>query len=117
MHHIVHDFAQFLGNNECLSVEVHGVQDPLTNSSHDKVRHLLLTLIGVGASFPESTCRFKWLCSLLLVYKTPVTGFFTSDVLARLFNELGCLRALEVTAKYSFEEIPKDMKIDTFETP
>ncbi|XP_044496550.1 putative disease resistance protein RGA1 [Mangifera indica] len=61
MHDIVHDFAQFLGNNECLSVEVHGVEDPITNSSHDKVRHLMLTVDGVGPSFPESTYRLKWL--------------------------------------------------------
>ncbi|XP_044496548.1 putative disease resistance protein RGA3 [Mangifera indica] len=55
MHDIVHDFAQFLGNNECLSVEVYGVEDPLANSSHDKVRHLMLTLNGIGTSFLEST--------------------------------------------------------------
>ncbi|XP_031255098.1 disease resistance protein RGA2-like [Pistacia vera] len=106
MHDIVHDFAQFLGNNECLSVEVHGVEDPLTNSSHDKVRHLMLTLKGPRASFPESTCRFKWLRSLLLTFDN---GCLASDVLARLFNELTCLRVLKVEAIFDFEEIPKEI--------
>ncbi|XP_044496623.1 putative disease resistance protein RGA3 [Mangifera indica] len=109
MHDIVHDFAQFLGNNECLSVEVHGVEDPLTNSSHDKVRHLMLTLNGVGASFPESTYRLKWLRSLLFTCHTFDTESLTSDVLARLFTELTCLRLLKLKAKFNFEEIPKEI--------
>ncbi|XP_031276889.1 putative disease resistance protein RGA3 [Pistacia vera] len=109
MHDIVHNFAQFLGNDECLYVEVHGAEDPFRNSSHDKVRHLFLTLNGVGASFPISTCRFKWLRSLLLTYKIFGTDSLTSDVLAGLFNELTCLRALEVNAQFSFEEIPKEI--------
>ncbi|XP_044496549.1 putative disease resistance protein RGA1 [Mangifera indica] len=71
MHDIVHDFAQFLGNNECLSVEVHGVEDLITNSSHDKVRHLKLTLDGVGASFLESTFRLKWLHRNCLIETLP----------------------------------------------
>ncbi|XP_044496670.1 putative disease resistance protein RGA1 isoform X2 [Mangifera indica] len=109
MHDIVHDFAQFLGNNECLFAEVHGVEDPITNSSHDKVRHLMLTLNGVGASFPESTYRLKWLRSLLFTRHTFDTESLTSDVLARLFTELTCLRSLKLEAKFNFEEIPKEI--------
>ncbi|XP_044480555.1 putative disease resistance protein RGA4 [Mangifera indica] len=109
MHDIVHDFAQFLGNNECLSVEVYGVEDPLANSSHDKVRHLMLTLNGIGTSFLESTCRLKWLRSLLLTCGNVDTNCLTSDVLARLFTELTCLRALKLDAKFNFEEIPKEI--------
>ncbi|XP_044496636.1 putative disease resistance protein RGA3 isoform X1 [Mangifera indica] len=107
MHDIVHDFAQFLGNNECLSVEVYGVEDPITNSSHDKVRHLMLTVDGVGPSFPESTYRLKWLRSLLFRYYT--TESLASDVLARLFTELTRLRLLYLNAAFDFEEIPKEI--------
>ncbi|XP_044480563.1 putative disease resistance protein RGA3 [Mangifera indica] len=36
MHDIVHDFAQFLGDKECLSIEVYGDEDPLKNSPKDR---------------------------------------------------------------------------------
>ncbi|XP_044496546.1 putative disease resistance protein RGA3 [Mangifera indica] len=36
MHDIVHDFAQFLGDKECSSIEVYGDEDSLKNSPRDK---------------------------------------------------------------------------------
>ncbi|XP_044496007.1 putative disease resistance protein RGA3 [Mangifera indica] len=110
MHDIVYDFAQFLGNNECLSIEVHGVEDPLANSSHHKVRHLMLCLKGVGTSFPTSICRLKWLRSLIIEFKPVVSNPLTSDILVRLFNELTCLRLLKLDARFNFEEIPKEIE-------
>ncbi|XP_031269772.1 putative disease resistance protein RGA1 [Pistacia vera] len=109
MHDIVHDFVQFFSNNECFGVEVHGVEDPFTNSSHVQVRHLKLILDGV-ASLPVSIFRFKKLRSLLISDKYIYGGnYLTSDDLSRLFDEFTCLRALQLSVESRVEVLPKEI--------
>ncbi|KAH9685043.1 hypothetical protein KPL70_013789 [Citrus sinensis] len=66
MHDIVHDFAQFVSQNECSSMEINGSKEHnAINSLDKKVCHLML-IIGEGASFPVSTCRVKRMRSLFI---------------------------------------------------
>ncbi|XP_031248368.1 putative disease resistance protein RGA3 [Pistacia vera] len=53
MHDIVHDFAQFLTQNECYTIEVDGRGEIELESSYVKVRHSMIK-IQRGASFPSS---------------------------------------------------------------
>ncbi|KAH9688990.1 hypothetical protein KPL70_015297 [Citrus sinensis] len=52
MHDIVHDFAQYLCSNGCLTVEIHsGEQSTISSFGETKILHLMLTLHR-GASVP-----------------------------------------------------------------
>ncbi|KAH9668921.1 hypothetical protein KPL70_021577 [Citrus sinensis] len=113
MHDIVHDFAQYLTKNECLSIEANG-DHPLSliNNSVEKVRHSMLKL-GYD-SFPDSIFSAKKLRSFL-IHST--NKDLISPVLPVLFDQLTCLRTLKITGisgeKHYFRiivEIPKEIK-------
>ncbi|KAK9219072.1 hypothetical protein WN943_007711 [Citrus x changshan-huyou] len=100
MHDIVHDFAQYLCSNECLTVEVHSGEELAINSfGEKKILHLLLTLHR-GASVPISIWgNVKGLRGLrsLLVESDDYSWF--SEVLPQLFDKLTCLRALKLEVR------------------
>ncbi|XP_031250358.1 putative disease resistance protein RGA3 [Pistacia vera] len=107
MHDIVHDFALFLSNGECLAIEVNiGDNDPFINSSNKNVRHLMLK-VNKGVSFPMSICSVKSLRSLLMISDDRENAL-SGDVLQNLCK-LTCLRSLRFP-NYRVEEIPKDIK-------
>ncbi|KAL9459551.1 hypothetical protein AB3S75_002868 [Citrus x aurantiifolia] len=112
MHDIVHDFAQYLTKNECLSIEANGHPLSLINNSVEKVRHSMLKL-GYD-SFPDSIFSAKKLRSFL-IHST--NKDLISPVLPVLFDQLTCLRTLKITGisgeKRYFRivvEIPKEIK-------
>ncbi|XP_031269805.1 putative disease resistance protein RGA4 isoform X2 [Pistacia vera] len=108
MHDIVHDFALFLSNGECLAIEVNiGDKDPFINSSNKNVRHLMLK-VNKGVSFPMSICSVKSLRSLLMISDDRDYNALSGDVLQNLCK-LTCLRSLKFP-KCRVEEIPKDIK-------
>ncbi|XP_052297267.1 putative disease resistance protein RGA3 [Citrus sinensis] len=118
MHDLVHDLAQFICRNECLTVKIHGGEESIMSSfEQKKVLHLMLTIDG-GTSVPiaiwdnvwNNVKRMRRLRSLL------VEGgdySWSSKVLPRLFDKLTCLRALtlETHGGYNFiKEIPTNIE-------
>ncbi|XP_031261127.1 putative disease resistance protein At3g14460 [Pistacia vera] len=107
MHDIVHDFALFLSDGECLAIEVNSGDDDLfINSSNKNVRHLMLK-VNKEVPFPMSICSVKSLRSLVIKYSHSLS----SDVYLKLC-ELTYLRALKFTANFYDQEvmeIPKEI--------
>ncbi|KAL6335509.1 hypothetical protein AAG906_029752 [Vitis piasezkii] len=89
MHDIVHDFAQFLTQNECFIVEVDNQEMESVNLSFKKIRH---TTLVVRESTPNfvSTYNMKNLRTLL------AQQAFNSRILEAL-GHLTCLRALDLS--------------------
>ncbi|XP_031248361.1 putative disease resistance protein RGA3 [Pistacia vera] len=106
MHDIVHDFAQFLTQNECYTIEVDGRGEIELESSHDKVRHLMIKIQG-GASFPSSIyTKNTFLRSLVVDCNY---GTDPKIVLSKLIDQFTCLRSLSLR-QCSIEEIPVEIK-------
>ncbi|XP_044497264.1 putative disease resistance protein RGA3 [Mangifera indica] len=113
MHDIVHDFAQFLSKNEHFTMEIKGGREELVlNTSNEKARHLML-MPNQEATFPISICSLKSLRSLL-IGRGGFKYLVPNDVLANLFGELTCLRALDISAGFGRENlitmIPTEIK-------
>ncbi|PON47244.1 NB-ARC domain, LRR domain containing protein [Parasponia andersonii] len=92
MHDIVHDFAQYLTKNECVTMEVEGVEEKL-KSVDEKARHLTLVL-GSNAEFPSqnySNLNEKNLRTLFVV-----SNRYKSRVDRLLFLQFTCLRTLSL---------------------
>ncbi|KAJ9692781.1 hypothetical protein PVL29_011732 [Vitis rotundifolia] len=105
MHDIVHDFAQFLTQNECFIVEVDNQQ----MQSIDFLKKIRHTTLVVRESTPHftSTCNMKNLHTLLAK-----EAFNISSVLEALPNLLGHLtrvRALDLGSNELIEELPKEV--------
>ncbi|KAL9450508.1 hypothetical protein AB3S75_012275 [Citrus x aurantiifolia] len=116
MHDIVHDFAQYLCSNECLTVEIHSGEELAISSFGEKKIHLLLTLRR-GASVPISiwgnVTGLRGLRSLLV--KSDEYSW-SSEVLPQLFDKLTCLRTLKLKVcepwlcKNFIKEIPTNIE-------
>ncbi|XP_031260885.1 putative disease resistance protein RGA3 [Pistacia vera] len=113
MHDLVHDFAQFLCKNECMSIEVDGLKDPIINSSyHEQVCHLMVT-IHREDSFPDSIFSLRRIRSFL--YNSQGSSYpLAPNILPKLFGELTCLKALTI-GRMSYwivnviEDVPKEI--------
>ncbi|KAH9689169.1 hypothetical protein KPL70_015401 [Citrus sinensis] len=116
MHDIVHDFAQYLCSNECVTVEIHSGEELAISSFGEKKIHLLLTLRR-GASVPISiwgnVTGLRGLRSLLV--KSDEYSW-SSEVLPQLFDKLTCLRTLKLKVcepwlcKNFIKEIPTNIE-------
>ncbi|XP_050285946.1 putative disease resistance protein RGA3 isoform X2 [Quercus robur] len=100
MHDVVHDFAQFMSTNECVTID----GDKELGTDCKSVRHLTLEL-KEETQFPVSLYSAKNLRSLFL--RTPYFGrmVFSSD----LFLHLTCLRSLNLKDS-SFEKLPNEVE-------
>ncbi|XP_034695614.1 disease resistance protein RGA2-like [Vitis riparia] len=87
MHDIVHDFAQFLTQNECFIVEVDNQQMQSKDLPFKKIRH---TTLIVRKSTPLAKAAFN------------------SRVLEALTNLLG-LRTLDLSRNQLIDELPKEV--------
>ncbi|XP_031248296.1 putative disease resistance protein RGA3 [Pistacia vera] len=106
MHDIVHDFAQFLTQNECYTIEVDDRGETELESSYDKVRHSMIKIQG-GASFPSSIyTRNTFLRSLVVDCNY---GTDPKIVLSKLVDQFTCLRSLSLN-ECSITEIPIEIK-------
>ncbi|WRX26720.1 Leucine-rich repeat - like 10 [Theobroma cacao] len=105
MHDIVHDFARFLTKNECSMLEVKAVNDPKIESCTEKGRHLVVVL-EKGCSFLPYIYNFQKLRSLLI--KSYNKNSSIGGALPRLFDELICLRSLDLSWCL-IKEIPKEI--------
>lgn len=96
MHDIVHDLAQFISQNECLSIEINGGEELSMTSLDGKVCHLMVNLGYNAASFPAvATGRLKRLYSLLIDGHNNIDNSSLIEFLQELFSESRCLRALD----------------------
>ncbi|GAY68694.1 hypothetical protein CUMW_266130, partial [Citrus unshiu] len=95
MHDIVHDFAQYLCSNECLTVEIHsgeeGASVPISNI-WDNVKRLR----GLR-SFLVKSDEYSW----------------SSEVLPQLFDKLTCLRVLKLEGSERWSSVNDIKEIPT----
>ncbi|KAJ7951687.1 NB-ARC domain-containing disease resistance protein [Quillaja saponaria] len=109
MHDEVHDFAQFLTKNECVTMEViHGselkTEATLSSSRNMNARHLTITIFSSGDGFlPEADTVFNFkatksrtLLALLMSEKGRSTIDCGPPKLANLFLKFPCLRTLDL---------------------
>ncbi|KAJ6386606.1 hypothetical protein OIU78_016517 [Salix suchowensis] len=104
MHDIVHDFAQYMTEKECLIVDDNNLGEATMGTSIERVRHLSM-MLSRETSFPSSIHRAKGLRSLLINNSgDPWLG----AALPGLFKQLTCIRYLNLS-RSSIEEIPKEV--------
>ncbi|KAF9671885.1 hypothetical protein SADUNF_Sadunf12G0097000 [Salix dunnii] len=106
MHDIVHDFAQYMTENECLTVDDNNLGEASVETSIKRVqvRHLSM-MLSRETSFPLSIHRAKGLRSLLIGNNGhPWLGVALPDVI----KQLTCIRSLNLLGS-SIEEIPKEV--------
>ncbi|KAJ6882823.1 disease resistance protein RGA4 isoform X1 [Populus alba x Populus x berolinensis] len=103
MHDIVHDFAQYMTKNECLTVDVNTLGEATVETSIERVRHLSM-MLSEETSFPVSIHKAKGLRSLLIHTIDPSLGAALPD----LFKQLTCIRSLNLSWSL-IKEIPKEV--------
>jgi Leucine-rich repeat (LRR) protein len=103
MHDIVHDFAQYMTKNECLTVDVNTLGEATMETSIERVRHLSM-MLSEETSFPKSIHKAKGLRSLLIHTRDPSLGAALPD----LFKQLTCIRSLNLS-RSSIKEIPNEV--------
>ncbi|KAJ6358299.1 hypothetical protein OIU76_000075 [Salix suchowensis] len=104
MHDIVHDFAQYMTENECLTVDDNNLGEATVETSIERVRHLSM-MLSRQTSFPSSIYRAKGLRSLLIANSGhPWLGGALPDVI----KQLTCIRSLNLSGS-SIEEIRKEV--------
>ncbi|XP_034922565.1 putative disease resistance protein RGA1 [Populus alba] len=104
MHDIVHDFAQYMTKNECLTVDVNTLGEATVETSIERVRHLSM-MLSEETFFPNSIHKAKGLRSLLIHTTDPSLGAALPD----LFKQLTCIRSLNLSES-SIEEIPNQVE-------
>ncbi|KAB5532313.1 hypothetical protein DKX38_018983 [Salix brachista] len=105
MHDIVHDFAQYMTENECLTVDGNNLGEATVETLIERVRHLSM-MLSRETSFPSSIHRAKGLRSLLIRSSTgdPWLGAALPDAI----KQLTCIRSLDLSWS-SIKEIPKEV--------
>ncbi|XP_050159565.1 disease resistance protein RGA2-like isoform X2 [Malus sylvestris] len=102
MHDIVHDFLQFLTQNECFTMEVKGGSDT-KEPLGDKIRHLTLVLAPEG---PLSCVSFSSCKSEMRTLATFDSKFNVVD--STLMSQLKHLRTLNLSDN-SIEVLPEEI--------
>ncbi|KAG5223387.1 disease resistance protein [Salix suchowensis] len=104
MHDIVHDFAQYMTENECLTVDGNNLGEATMETSIERVRYLSM-MLSRETSFPLSIHRAKGLRSLLIgSSRDPWLGAALPDAI----KQLTCIRSLDLSWS-SIKEIPKEV--------
>ncbi|KAJ6386674.1 hypothetical protein OIU78_016576 [Salix suchowensis] len=104
MHDIVHDFAQYMTENECLTVDGNNLGEATMGTSIERVRHLSM-MLSRETSFPSSIHRAKVLRSLLIASSGDP---WLEAALPDLMKQLTCIRSLNLSES-SIKEIPKEV--------
>uniref|UniRef100_A0A6N2MM56 NB-ARC domain-containing protein n=1 Tax=Salix viminalis TaxID=40686 RepID=A0A6N2MM56_SALVM len=104
MHDIVHDFAQYMTENECLTVDDNNLGEATMGTSIERVRHLSM-MLSRETSFPSSIHRAKGLRSLLIASSGDP---WLEATLPDLMKQLTCIRSLNLSES-SIKEIPKEV--------
>lgn len=105
MHDIVHDFAQYMTENECLTVDDNNLREAIVKTSIERVRHLSM-MLSWETSFPSSIHRAKGLRSLLISNR----GYrWHGPALPDVMKQLTCIRSLNLS-RSPIKEIPKEVR-------
>ncbi|KAF9671838.1 hypothetical protein SADUNF_Sadunf12G0090600 [Salix dunnii] len=104
MHDIVHDFAQYMEENECLTVDDNNLGEATIETSIERVRHLSM-MLSRESSFPSSIHRSKGLRSLFI---GNTSGSWLGDALPDVMKQFTCIRSLNLSES-SIKEIPKEI--------
>ncbi|KAL9460724.1 hypothetical protein AB3S75_003850 [Citrus x aurantiifolia] len=113
MHPIVHEFAHFLTKSDNFNAEVKvSDQECRSKSSHEKFPHLMITFESDQGAFPNSVYNQKKLRSLVVEHGG---GFMNGIVLSKVFDQLTCLRTLELSNHDNvlskvIKKVPKQIK-------
>ncbi|XP_052299946.1 putative disease resistance protein RGA3 [Citrus sinensis] len=113
MHPIVHEFAHFLTKSDNFNAEVKvSDQECRSKSSHEKFPHLMITFESDQGAFPNSVYNQKKLRSLGVEHGG---GFMNGIVLSKVFDQLTCLRTLELSNHDNvlckvIKKVPKQIK-------
>ncbi|KAM1663832.1 hypothetical protein ACFXTN_039448 [Malus domestica] len=102
MHDIVHDFLQFLTQNECFTMEVKGGNDTI-ESLGDKIRHLTLLLAPEGPFLCVSFSSCKTDLRTLVTFGSKITV-----VDSTLMSQLKHLRTLNLSSN-CFKELSEEI--------
>ncbi|KAJ4719041.1 NB-ARC domain-containing disease resistance protein [Melia azedarach] len=105
MHDIVHDLAQFVNRNECVSIEISDPKSSLISISFQNARHLTLEF-NYSHSLSDFILSAQKLHSLLIDDWSETCP----PVLGKVFDSLAYLRALRIFGNDGFLEIPKGIK-------
>ncbi|XVE52861.1 hypothetical protein DITRI_Ditri02bG0158400 [Diplodiscus trichospermus] len=105
MHDIVHDFAQFLTEKECTSIEIDGVKEPWRNASFKTIRHSTL-IFEKEPTFPIPVDNWTKLRSLLFGTKVKYYSANKENLLKSV-DQFTCLRALDLCGDY----FPQDIRM------
>ncbi|KAJ9692755.1 hypothetical protein PVL29_011711 [Vitis rotundifolia] len=103
MHDIVHDFAQFLTQNECFIVEVDNQQ----MQSIDFLKKIRHTTLVVREATPNLVSAYNMKNLHTLLAKEPFDSI-VCKALPNLLGHLTCLRALDLSNNW-VEELPKEV--------
>uniref|UniRef100_A0A6N2ML58 NB-ARC domain-containing protein n=1 Tax=Salix viminalis TaxID=40686 RepID=A0A6N2ML58_SALVM len=104
MHDIVHDFAQYMTENECLTVDDNNLGEATMGTLIGRVHHLSM-MLSRETSFPSSIHRAKGLRSLLIDNSgDPWLGAALPDVM----KQLTCIRSLNLSRSL-IKELPKEV--------
>ncbi|WCJ39689.1 Disease resistance protein RGA2 [Euphorbia peplus] len=94
MYNMMHDFAQYIRKDECLSLEIDDDDEDFGVKVRDKeVKHMRL-MLGDAVSFPKSFLRMKNLRSLWIQSKG---NSKIETMLPKVFGGLTCLRYLNLS--------------------
>ncbi|XVF79236.1 hypothetical protein PTKIN_Ptkin14bG0204600 [Pterospermum kingtungense] len=104
MHDIVHDFAQYLLNHECVILKTDAANEPRIKLEFVKVRHSFMVLVR-NSRFPSSIYGMTKLRGLQIESRN-TNGLVMDLALPRICNQLTCLRSLGLS-EGSFGELPE----------
>ncbi|KAG5223392.1 disease resistance protein [Salix suchowensis] len=109
MHDIVHDFAQYMTENEYLTVDDNNLGEATMGTSIERVHHLSM-MLSRETSFPSSIHRAKGLRSLLINSSGDpwLGGQWLRAALPDVMKQLTCIRSLNLSRSLT-KEIPKEV--------
>ncbi|XP_061989115.1 putative disease resistance protein RGA3 [Rosa rugosa] len=104
MHDTVHDFVQYLTQNECLTMEATGTHGTGTSSANDRVRHLTLMSAPEGP-FPSLISN---LANSKILRTLTTFGSRITAIDSNLISQLKCLRTLNLSYS-NIQQLPEEI--------